>query len=273
MNVYRTEHVAPERVSDMKRAHRSQLAAALDGMWESFAAAAGHYLVFRDDAVAGYCVINDDHKLLEFHAPHAHDARAMFRHVLETLEVSGAFVATCQPAYLSLCLDHQREVTIQALMYQATPGATPEADALPNGWAFSLAEADAHEALVEFGATTLGADRAWLRGYYGELIARGELWQLRHEGRAIATGECRASVTFPGHADLGVVVGEDFRGRGLATNILRRLAAYCSSEALAPICSTERGNPAAQRAIVAAGFFCPHRLVEVTFGEAALPNE
>ena len=82
---------------------------------------------------------------------------------------------------------------------------------------------------------------------------------------ALATGECRPSDSQKPYADLGMVVSKNHRGQGLATNILRQLIRRCRENGLSPICSTERDNYAAQKAIENSGFVSHHRLLEIAF--------
>jgi RimJ/RimL family protein N-acetyltransferase len=71
-------------------------------------------------------------------------------------------------------------------------------------------------------------------------------------------------------ADLGVIVSAAHRGKGIATKVIKQLIAYArakelrsqGAKELRPICSTEKGNAGAQKAISRAGFIAHHRIIE-----------
>ncbi len=79
----------------------------------------------------------------------------------------------------------------------------------------------------------------------------------------IAAGESRGYDQYQTEfADLGVIVGKSKRGKGLATRILQQLDAINASKNLVSICSTEKTNSAAQKAISRSGFFASNRIVQ-----------
>ncbi len=129
-----------------------------------------------------------------------------------------------------------------------------------------VSEAQMSEAIA-FTVAAIGAPEAWLGSYYAKLIAFGELFGLWEGERLIAVGESRRADRVRNdsvqteYADLGVIVAESERGRGLATQILRDLVSSNQRDGFRSICSTERSNVAAQRAITRAGFFPPHRII------------
>ncbi|WP_272873082.1 GNAT family N-acetyltransferase, partial [Vibrio anguillarum] len=80
------------------------------------------------------------------------------------------------------------------------------------------------EQFVEFAATTIGAPEQWLTGYFGNLIDRKELFGYWSENELIATGECRLSDEYQTeYADLGMIVAQSQRGKGIATQLLKWL--------------------------------------------------
>ncbi len=64
------------------------------------------------------------------------------------------------------------------------------------------------------------------------------------------------------YADLGVAVSAAHRGRDIATKVLKQLIACARANKLQPICSTEKDNASAQKAISRAGFIAHHRLIK-----------
>ena len=99
--------------------------------------------------------------------------------------------------------------------------------------------------------------------YYGNLIDRRELYGVWENERLIATGESRGDVEYQTeYSDVGVIVAKSERGRGLATQILKQLVAMNQANGLKSICSTEKTNIAAQKAISRAGFVSSNRIIQ-----------
>ncbi len=258
-------------LDSLKEQYMSQTTAPLDGMWLTGFVPSAHHYGFREQGewVGFYC-LNEDGHLLQFlvDAGHRQQASAWFGALLRADghphgAGTGAFVSTAEPHYLSLCLDHFSAFEVNALMYQRDPAAVAGLDdrgedgpPLEVLGSHQLAEA------VSFAVQNIGAPAEWLTGYYGNLIQRGELFGVWDDGRLIATGESRGYDRYQlDCADLGVIVAEGERGKGLATHVLRRLAAANDARGLRSICSTERENLGAQKAIARAGFFARDRIL------------
>ena len=242
-----------------------RLSAPLDGMWVSFIADAVHYAIVFGDQILGYFVINSERQLLQIFISSDDDRRPVFRQLVEELNVEGAIVSTFESDFLAMCMDHQVSVTVNSLLYCIEPSTVTENAVFPQGSQFRIAEECDLQVTVDFAFEALGADPEWLRSYFQERIEGGELFGLWHNNGLTGTGECRPSKSQTPYADLGMIVAKDHRGKGIATNILRRLIQRCREKGLSAICSTERDNIASQKAIAKSGFVCHHRILRIEF--------
>lgn len=245
--------------------YRSSVVAPLDGMWEAFTSMADHYAILADGRMVGYCAVNPEAQLMQFHVSAAVDAESTYAQAVKELSLRGAITATCETKSLALAMDHQTSVSVKAIMYRLSDNPQTGEAVFPDGAHFARLDARELEDAVTFAADTLGASRDWLTGYFEELITRKELFGLRLDGGLIATGECRISDTQPGIADVGMIVDQKERGKGIATNVLRSLVAAADAIKMRPICSTEPDNIAARKAIGRAGFASYHRILDVSF--------
>jgi len=122
---------------------------------------------------------------------------------------------------------------------------------------------------IQFAAANIGAPEHWLKNYYGKLIKRSELFGYWNKGILIATGECRLFDQYQcEYADLGMIVAQSARGKGIAKQVLQYLTAHASSKGLKSICSTESNNLSAQKAISSVGFLAMNRIVQFEFNLA-----
>lgn len=262
-------------VVDMRSRYLDQATAPLDGMWlYGFVPMSKHYGFYDRNSLCGYFCLNEQGRLLQFYVDDRHcmDALSYFQLVVtgdvidET--VVGAFVSTAEPAYLSLCLDTFASFDVNALMYELDVSKSREK--MDSAVVLEEAVAGQLSQVVDFAASAIGAPKDWLAGYYENLINRGELYVVRRDGEIIATGESRLSDAYEsGYADVGVIVAKNERGQGIATQVLRRLVEINESRDRQSICSTEKGNRAAQRAISRAGFVSRHRIVEFSSPRSA----
>lgn len=261
------ERKSSEDPESLQLAYLSSLTAPIDGMWEAFAAMGLRREIRISERLAGFFCINEEGQLLQFHIQPEFERSAsdIFDSVLARDEVQGAMVSTADPLFLGLCLDCQKSTRVHTYLYQdhssdevVFPG---DSEAR-----FDHAEADELSVLVERQRASLEQDPGdWLIGYLENLIARRELYVLRHEGQIVGTGEARVSDSQSPFADLGVITMLQHRGKGFAPHILSRLKRICYERQLVPICSTTVENLASQRAITRAGFVSRHRLLEIAF--------
>ncbi|WP_192891602.1 GNAT family N-acetyltransferase [Vibrio bathopelagicus] len=262
-------------LSELKTAYFSDSTTPLDGMWHfGFVPVSDHYGFYEDDTLMGYCVLNGEGYLLQFFlAPTASANIAdLFTLIIENNssvigDVKGAFVSTAEPQYLSLCMDNTGSFKVNSLMYRQDQ----EANSSRNSGRIediemTLATEEQLDKLVEFASSAIGAPKEWLTGYYGNLIARQELWGYWESDSILATGECRK---FDEHqtqfADLGMIVAQAERGKGLATRVLNFLTQHANSQGLEAMCSTESSNIGAQKAIARAGLSSKNRILQFDF--------
>jgi GNAT superfamily N-acetyltransferase len=257
-------------LSQARSRHRETLVAPQDAYWETgIVAAAAHHQIFVDGRPAGYCATDSDSYLVQFFLEEELCPRAgeVLATALDALALKGAYAATNEPGYLSLCLDRQREVAVDTLLYfdhHLVPPAGAERlrlatnEDLPRLVAIQDADVGGDLALMEQG---FGSLEGYLRGMIGD----GGLYVLEEGGTIIGSGDFRRRETWPAMADLGVVVAPGQQGRGIGTEILCLLKEMAAETGLEPMCSTTVENLASQRMIEKAGMVARHRILRITF--------
>lgn len=260
-------------LSHLKAQYFASSISALDGMWHfGFVPMAEHFGFYEEEVLTGFCCINDEGYILQFYlAPQSNTSiRELFRLIVEQNskviqthkgDIKGAFVSTAETAYLALCLDNAVSFKNNALMYQQ--GARQQGEVNIQMQRATCAQI---KQFVHFAAANIGAPEAWLTTYFTNLITRKELFGLWEGDTLLASGECRLFDEYQtDYADLGMIVAQSERGKGLATQVLKYLVKHAETKGLRAICSTEMDNIAAQKAIVRAGFSASHRIVQFEF--------
>jgi len=259
-----------EQLSELKQEYIDRTTAPLDGMWlTGFVPMADHFGFYENEMLVGYCCINDDGYVLQFYlSPEKGDqASHLFDSILTQNDsaiekINGAFVSTAEPQFLSLCLDSFSKFEVNALMYRLGNKVKAEngQEALVQ---LTVVKSDQLSELVAFANSNIGAPEEWLTGYYTNLISRRELYGFWKNGPLLATGEIRAYDEYQtDYADLGVIVEKSQRGKGLGTGVLKELISITESKGLKAICSTEKTNCGAQKAISRAGFIAGNRIIQ-----------
>lgn len=254
----------------LKAEYFNQTTAPLDGMWHfGFVPMAQHFGFYENEQLVGFCCVNADSYMLQFYVSQQATTSIdeLFALIIENNsnvigKIEGAFVSTCDPKFLAMCLDHQSSTSVNTILYCGTQHNTiPKTNIM-----LKQATQDKLSDFVDFANTAIGAPKEWLSGYFGDLIEKQELLGYWKDGQLIASGECRKFTEHQTkYADLGMIVSPDFRGQGIATDVLRALIKRAKSQQLTPMCSTEKTNLGAQKAILKAGFVTNHRLLQVAF--------
>ena len=252
---------ADRRVHDELRLERQRtLVGPEDDMWAAFADRAEPYAIIVGGEIAGCCSVDDVHELHLFFVRSDFEelAAELFAHVVDHAAVVAALPSTVDPAFLSLSLAAGGAAEPVALMYEhVTQQVGAERAKL------RLATVADHAAAVAFDRAATGSSEEFLRPFLAARIDQSELYVVESDDQIVATGECRVDHRARGHAHLGLVVGSERRGHGLGTELMHALVDICRVRGLAPQCSTEPDNLAAQHVIRRAGFRSRHRVFRV----------
>jgi len=259
------------KLNQLKQDYFKQATTALDGMWHfGFAPMANHYGFYFNDDLVGFCCINEDGYMLHFYLQEEYqiNSQGLFTLIAKQnssiiRKVKGAFVSTAEPHYLSLCLDSSSSFNVHALMYQHVIKTTNQ-DMQP--LELQLATKNQLVEFVQFAMTNIAAPEQWLNGYYANLITRNELFGYWKNQQLVAAGECRLFDRYQTeYADIGVIVSQFHRGKGIAKKVLSALVRHADKQELTAICSTESCNIAARKAISSTGFLTNNRIVQFEF--------
>jgi ribosomal protein S18 acetylase RimI-like enzyme len=259
-----------DQLSTLKQQYLKQTTAPLDGMWLcGFIPMATHFGFYDNEQLVGYCCINNEGYLLQFYLCPEKQAQASLlfgslfvQNSSTTGEINGAYVSSAEPQYLSLCLDTFSKFKVNSLMYQLSNNSKPEQEK-ETGLQMEIVKSDQLAEAVEFAKNAIGAPEEWLTGYFTNLINRQELFAYWENGQLLATGECRDFVEYQtDYTDLGLIVDTSTRGQGLGTKVIKYLITIAEAKGLKPICSTEKTNIGAQKAISRAGFYTGNRIIQ-----------
>jgi len=236
----------------------------LDGMWEAlYIANATSYLIENKGCEIGYCCIDVDRSLNQIFLKDSHRylMNTVVAELINTSMIISAHLSSIEPISFNTCLLFSKSIQTNTINY--TFSSVQEKNV--SAGILSLNKATIHEGdkIRAFFKKEIGFDDSF--GYTVNLIQRGEIYIVEEEGGIIATGECRLSDSQPAYADVGMVVKNTNRKKGLGTKVLFELVNIALKNKREPICSTTVDNLASQKAIERAGFYNSHTVFKMNF--------
>ena len=100
-----------------------------------------------------------------------------------------------------------------------------------------------------------------------ESILREEIFVLCINSNILGVGSCKKVWKSKNYYDLGMVVSEIHRNKGIGSFIIKKLKDYCCGSNKVPICGCWYYNYASKKALEKAGFITKHRIVKFDFYE------
>ncbi len=238
----------------------------MDGMWESAVIAQASFWQIQDrEQHAGYFCIGSNRYLLRFHLLKNYQNRAqeIFRWIISTYDIQHAITSTIEPLYFSLCLDVQTSVTLHSYLFR--DNSRIELSSGLSTSIFRKAEKRELDDIVHFYQAHTKGSGEWIEAFLNARLNREELFVLCDRQTLVATGECIPNQKQLPYADLGMVVAQPYRGRGLGSFMLSQLKNHCYKAGWKPICSCAADNHASKKAIEKAGFISEQRMVKMLF--------
>lgn len=255
-----------EVIQQLRSEYLHTLLAPMDGMWERRIISQATFWEIQDqERYAGHFCLDSSNYLLRFHLTKEYQAQAqeIFQRIISTYELQYAITSTIEPLYFTLCLDFQKSITPQSYLFRDQTRMHVPIDLLASS--FRKADMREWDTLVRFYQENTGGPGEWIEPFLHEHLDREEVFVCFSQHALVATGECIPSQRQPPYADLGMVVAQSYRGRGLGRSVLLYLKEHCYEANWKPICSCAVGNHASKKAIERAGFLSEHRMVKITF--------
>ncbi|MCG8329215.1 MAG: GNAT family N-acetyltransferase [Chitinophagales bacterium] len=249
-------------IPEYRKALYQKLGTPIDAMWELlYIASSQHYIIENEEETIGYCCIDSSDSLLQLYLKD--DFNYLIEKVIKTLIDEGlirsARLSSSEPVTFNICLLHSKSINTNTFCFQH---ANKQIRFEPTLKLEPVSEEEI-PAIKVFLKEEVGMDDTF--GYTENLVNRGEIYRAKEGATIIATSECRLSDTQKEYADLGMIVKSDYRGRGLATQILMTQVNRVLEMGRKPICSTTIDNIASRKAIERAGFYCTNIIFDISF--------
>jgi|GEM_PF-856821 len=182
--------------------------------------------------------------------------------IISTFEVSRILVGTNYPYFLALALRLQQNIEIFSLLFKDQVAVS----VLERAGHIKLAIPTDLPAVLEFSFLTSKASEAWQTSYFSKWIARDGVYIYELDEEIQGVFEVRVEASAPGIANLGMVVSNKHRRKGLGTYLLGKAKARALELGLVPVCSCAVSNVGSLKCIEGNGFAVEHLVLLVLVG-------
>lgn len=236
------------------------LASPIDGYWENVVIGNSQgYAIIYEGKKAGHFFVDSEKALVQFYIlpDYFIYAPKIFEYVISSDIVESAAVSTKETEFLALCLDYQKSISTDCYLFTDSKKIRYELDGFKDV-SFRLAKVNDIEAIKT------KCDPAF-EGYYEDLIRNDELFVLYSVDILLGIGEFRIIKSNERYGDIGMIVAEEYRKKGVGTYIITQLKEHCYRNNLKPIACCNIKNIASKNTLEKSGFISRHRIVYATF--------
>ena len=253
--------ISKEKREKLRTSYSNTLTTPIDGYWEKVVIGNSEcYEISYDKEIVGHFSVNFHKTLVEFYILKEYYiySQEIFKYIIESDMVEDAAVSTKQSEFLSLCLDFQKSVYVSSYLFTDVENKKYELDHFEN-ISFRLAKKSDIQSINN-------KCEQGLEGYYEELIENDQLFVLYEGDILLGIGEFRINKTHHGqYGDIGMVVAEEHRRKGVGTYIIIKLKEHCYRNNIKPMASCDSKNIASKNTLMKAGFISDHRIIYVKF--------
>lgn len=216
------------------------------------------YQIYLNNKLVGYFCVNSEKVLLEFYLDKKEII--MSQHIFEILIEKEYFVAAEAKSFdyllMSLCLDFKKNSSCTGYMFRNFNNVDSSLSTYEN-LCFKVAKQE-----------DIGKIREISGGFFEDLennINRQEVFTLYSNKSLLGSGICQKIFESLMYYDIGMVVSEKYRNKGVGTYIISKLKEHCISSNKISVCGCWYYNNASKKTLEKAGFITNHRIVRFEF--------
>ena len=217
-----------------------------------------YYSIFKSTEIIGYICVNSDKVLFEFYILNTVQvlSQEIFKILIEQNYILAAECKTFDYLLLSVCLDFHKKLSCTGYLFRDYIKIDYELNGYDN-LCFRLAEKNDYDMIKKI------SDE-----FFDELeknIINKEVFLLLSNDNLIGAGLCAPILTNKDYYDIGMVVSERHRKKGIGTYIISKLKDYCLENNYIPVCGCYYYNYASKKALEKSGFISNHRIIRFDF--------
>lgn len=246
-------------INDYKKEYYHSLKEGQEFWLEQQLKSGGYFYIKYDLKMIGYRCISENKSLLQFYLIKEYTlvAQEVFSTLIKEGKMLSSYCTTFDHLLLSLCFDYQKTVRCQAYCFRSYFEVKHELNGLSD---------------LDFRLSTendLENINKYCDNFFEEPILqihRKEIFVLYSANLFLGAGVIEPINEFSTpYVDIGMVVSEEYRNKGIATYIIQELKKYCISKGWSPICGCWYLNYQSKRVLQKSGFIASDRILHFEF--------
>lgn len=241
---------------------------AVDDFWEEHVSKADFHLIFDqtagEEAIGFFTLFSEwDEKtyITSFYVRDSYigDAQRIFKKILGRYQIRKGYILTCDELFLSVGLDYQSKVEMQAYMFDGTK-------------IHQVRPAEfGRDKMQKVSLEELPKIRELTGDFYDDCsdqdIKKGkyELYKMVDEGEILGVGIIAPNRLKKGYAACGEIVLEQHRRKGVARSLQLNMAEICRERGWIPVGGCWYGNTNSRKTFDSSGRYSKTRILNVTF--------
>lgn len=252
-----------EEIQEQRECYISELPFAQDLNIEENIWISQYYKINMNSIWVGYFCVDVEKTLWEFYLTKSVlvHSQEIFKYLIDMKYISAAECKTYDQLLISLCFDFYKEAFCSAYLFRDNIDVKFSLNEFDN-ISIKLATNDDYKSLSEINCIEPGVE--FFHNLEGE-IRKNEvlIFSLRNE--LLGAGTCKKIWHSMNYYDIGMVVSEKSRRKGIGTFILTKLKEYCYDNGNIPVAGCYYFNYPSKRTLEKAGFIARHRVIKFRF--------
>ena len=257
-----------ENWENIRKSFYDSLTSPIDGMWDELIHDHGQlWGIYDDDQIIGYCSKDHEGRIINFFLikNFSHLKTDLFKRALYMLEANQAIVSTNNPDFLVVSLDKSKKMAVHSYLFENENAVVLTKPTDIEELELESATKQDIPNLITYCSENTGGDPNWLETYLKRLVDRDEIRLLKKDGEIIGYCEIRNSLSQPSTTDVGAIVDNAFRKKGIGSWLIAQAKEISLKQNNNPICSCEQANIGSKKMIENAGFISNNMILKISF--------
>lgn len=223
-----------------------------------------YYKIEMDSIWVGYFCVDSKKTLWEFYLIRnaVIHSQEIFKFLIDMDYVNSAECITYDHMLMSLCFDFQKKSSCSAYVFRDNIEVNYSLNMYDN-INMRLATTEDLNSLLEI--NKIAED--W-NDFFSDLdkqIRMKEVFVFHSDNELLGAGTCKKTWQSRNYCDIGMVVANKYRNKGIGTYIILKLKEYCYSNNQIPVCGCWYPNYPSKKTLEKAGFIANHRVIRFEF--------
>lgn len=222
-----------------------------------------YYKIIMDSVSVGYFCVDSEKTLWEFYLIESvlMYSQEVFKFLIDMNYIVAAECKSYDHLLMSLCFDFHKKAACSAYLFRDGTDVKYSLSPFEN-IKIRLAVKEDFNSLSKINNIAEGVN------FFHNLeedIRNEEVFIFHSDSELLGVGTCKKIWHTMNHRDIGMVVAEKHRNKGIGTFIIIKLKKYCYNNNLIPVCGCWYYNYESKKTLEKAGFIAKHRIIKFYF--------